>query len=238
MTCTGISCKVDARSLADISAKDRLEVRHPDGKFDSSASENSEIVLLIGSTGALGANMLSVLLATESISHVYCLNRAPESGTLQVARSKALGLSTEFPDTRVTFLTIDLTSPDTSFVPSSHYATIASTVTLVIHAAWPVDSNLTLTSFSSSLTCVSSLASLTASSHHHPSIHLHLLHHRRAQPFPTSDTGNNSYLSKRSRPYRIRRKQVYRGTTPRLRSPPLRHARHDPPPRPDIRART
>lgn len=40
---------------------DRLEVRHPDGKFDSSASENSEIVLLIGSTGALGANMLSVL---------------------------------------------------------------------------------------------------------------------------------------------------------------------------------
>ena len=133
-------------------------------------SDESGIVLLIGSTGALGANILSVLLATNSTSHVYCLNRAPDSGTLQLARTKLLGLSTNFPATRVTFLTMDPTSPDSSFIPPSHYASIISTITLVIHAAWPVDFNLTLASFSSSLQSVSSLARLTASSTHRPSI--------------------------------------------------------------------
>ena len=144
--------------------------RHTDILHHSSVSDGSEIVLLIGSTGALGANMLSVLMAAESVSHIYCLNRAPDSGTLQVARSKALGLNTTFPHTLITFLTMDLTSPNTSFVPPAHHAAIVNTVTLVIHAAWPVDFNLTLASFSSSLTSVSSLASLTASARHRPSL--------------------------------------------------------------------
>ena len=133
-------------------------------------SDESEIVLLIGSTGALGANMLSVLMATDSVSHIYCLNRAPDSGTLQVARSKALGLSTTFPHIRISFLTMDFTSPNTSFIPPAIHAAIVDSVTLVIHAAWPVDFNLNLASFNSSLTSVSSLASLTASARHRPSL--------------------------------------------------------------------
>ena len=149
---------------------DSRKGRHTDVLVQSSVSEDSEIVLLIGSTGALGANMLSVLMATNSVSHIYCLNRAPDSSTLQVIRSKALGLNTTFPHTRITFLTMDLTSPDTSFIPPAQHAAIADTVTLVIHAAWPVDFNLTLASFSSSLTSVSSLASLTASARHRPSL--------------------------------------------------------------------
>ena len=149
---------------------DGLKDRNTDVLVPPSVSDDSEVVLLIGSTGALGANILSVLLALDSVSHIYCLNRAPDSGTLQVTRSKALGLKTTFPHTRITFLTTDLTSPNTSFVPPAHYAAIADTVTLIIHAAWPVDFNLTLASFSSSLTSVSSLARLTASSSHRPSI--------------------------------------------------------------------
>ena len=149
---------------------DSRKGRHTDVLVHSSASEGSEIVLLIGSTGALGANMLSVLMATDSVSHIYCLNRAPDSGTLQMARSKALGLKTTFPQKRITFLTMDLTSPNTSFVPPAHHASIIDTVTLVIHAAWPVDFNLPLESFSSSLTSVSSLASLTASARRRPSL--------------------------------------------------------------------
>ena len=144
--------------------------RHTDILLHSSVQDDSEVVLLIGSTGALGANMLSVLMATDSVSHIYCLNRAPDSGTLQVARSKALGLNTTFPHTRITFLTMDLTSPNTSFIPPANHAAIVDTVTLIIHAAWPVDFNLNLASFSSSLTAVSSLASLTASARHRPSI--------------------------------------------------------------------
>ena len=143
---------------------------HTDILLRSSVSDDSETVLLIGSTGALGANMLSVLMAIDSVSHIYCLNRAPDSGTLQVARSKALGLNTIFPHTRITFLTMDLTSPNTSFVPPANHAAIVDTVTLVIHAAWPVDFNLNLASFSSSLTSVSSLATLTASARHRPSL--------------------------------------------------------------------
>ena len=120
-------------------------------------------MLLIGSTGALGASMLSVLLATPTVSHVYCLNRAPDSKILQKARNKALGLDTTLPDARVTFLTMDHTSPDSSLVPSSHFTTIANTVTL-IHPAWPVDFNRTLAFFAPSLTSVSSLTCLRARS--------------------------------------------------------------------------
>ena len=140
------------------------------GFVHSSASDDSEIVLLIGSTGALGSNVLSVLMTTVSVSHIYCLNRALDSETLQAARSKALGLNTTFPQTCITFLTMDLNSPNTSFIPPAHHAKIIDTVTLVIHAAWPVDFNLTLESFSSSLTSVSSLASLTASARRRPSL--------------------------------------------------------------------
>ena len=149
---------------------DSRKGRHTDVLVHPSVPDNSEIVLLVGSTGALGANMLSVLMATDSVSHIYCLNRAPDSRTLQVARSKALGLNTTFPHTRITFLTMDLTSPNTSFVPPANHAAIVDTVTLIIHAAWPVDFNLTLASFSPSLTSVSSLASLTASARHRPSL--------------------------------------------------------------------
>ena len=153
----------------DFSAtSDGRKDRHTGVRPDLSVSDDSEIVLLLGSTGALGANMLSVLMATNSVAHIYCLNRASDSGTLQVARSEALGLKSTFPPTRITFLTMDLTSPNTSFIPPAHHAAIANTVTLIIHAAWPVDFNLPLSSFTTSLTSISSLASLTASSRHRP----------------------------------------------------------------------
>lgn len=159
------------RHYQDLSnTADSPENRVSDAYVHSSASDDSEIVLLIGSTGALGANMLSVLLAVDSVSHVYCLNRAPDSGTLQVARNKALGLNTTLSGTRVTFLTNDFSSPDTSHIPPSHYAAVTSAVTLIIHAAWPVDFNLPLASFSPSLDSISSLARLTGSSQHRPSI--------------------------------------------------------------------
>ena len=108
----------------------------------SSAADNLQIVLLFGSNGALGANSLSTLLSSDSVSHIYCLDRAPDSETLQVARNKDFSLSTAFPSTRVTFLTKDISSPHTSIIPLSHFATIVSTVTLVIHSAWPVNFNL------------------------------------------------------------------------------------------------
>ena len=136
----------------------------------SSAAEKSQVVLLFGSTGALGANILSTLLSSDSVSHIYCLNRAPDSETLQVARNIDFGLSTAFSSTLVTFLTMDLSSPQTSLIPSSHFATIVSTVTLVIHSAWPVNFNLPLSSFSASLASVSSLACLAAAAPLRPSI--------------------------------------------------------------------
>ena len=136
----------------------------------SSAADNLQIVLLFGSTGALGANSLSTLLSSDSVSHIYCLNRAPDSETLQVDRKKDFSLSTAFPSTRVTFLTMDISSPHTSLIPLSHFAIIVSTVTLVIHSAWPVNFNLPLSSFSASLASVSSLASLAAASPLRPDV--------------------------------------------------------------------
>ena len=135
-------------------------VRERDGK---------RVVVLTGSTGALGSYILCLLQDEPSVSHIYCLNRSPDSGSLQSKRNKARGLSPPFLSDRVTFLTSDLSKP---FLGLEHhvYADILSSATDIIHNAWPVNFNVSLATFQPHLTGVVNLISLAASGDRSPSI--------------------------------------------------------------------
>jgi hypothetical protein len=116
----------------------------------ASAKEvQTESFLLTGSTGALGSQMLQVLLDSTR-SHIYCLNRAADSEALQERRNRTRRLTTDFGSSRVTFLTGDLARPNFG-LSLDHFDGLLTKVTRIVHNAWPVNFNHTLQSFRSSL---------------------------------------------------------------------------------------
>lgn len=121
-------------------------------------------VLLTGSTGALGSYILDALLEGGS-QRVYCFNRSADSQSLQIIRNQRRGLSAEFPDPRVTFLTGNLALPCFG-LPSSDFQNLLRTVKHVIHNAWPVDFNKPLHSFVESLDGVINLMRFCHHSRH------------------------------------------------------------------------
>jgi thioester reductase-like protein len=128
-----------------------------------------EVVLLTGSTGAVGSFLLDKLVQNISISKVYCLNRLENSETIQMARNKARGLSTEIPSSRVVFLTADLAKPNFG-LDEKVFNNLAATTTRIIHNAWTVDFNKTLQSFQSNISGLLGLISFSAASDLSPSL--------------------------------------------------------------------
>ncbi|KAK4177099.1 hypothetical protein QBC36DRAFT_327779 [Triangularia setosa] len=100
-------------------------------------------VILTGSTGTLGASLLSSLLASPTITQIYCLNRSKP---------------TTPNNPRVTYLQTDLTHPTLGLSPKAHSP--LEHAHLLIHSAWPVNFNLPLDSFLPSLSGTASLMSL------------------------------------------------------------------------------
>jgi hypothetical protein len=136
---------------------------------ESTSSFCHEVVLLTGSTGAVGSFLLDTLLKNASVSLVYCLNRSEDSESVQKVRNEERGLSTEFPSSRVIFLTADLTRPNFG-IDEKTFSSLASTTTRMIHNAWPVDFNKTLQSFQPSLDGVLGLISFATTANLSPSL--------------------------------------------------------------------
>ncbi|KAH7411425.1 putative NRPS-like enzyme [Cadophora sp. MPI-SDFR-AT-0126] len=120
-----------------------------------------EIVLLTGSTGALGSFLLETLTRNKAVDHIYCLNRSHDSESLQKLRNQERQLPSEFPSSRITFLTGDPAKPNFG-LDKSIFNNLGSTITRIIHNAWPVDFNKTLQSFKPSLDGVLGLASFAS----------------------------------------------------------------------------
>jgi thioester reductase-like protein len=132
------------------------------GRDEKQVAQPNEVFLLTGSTGALGSYLLQVLL-DSSASHIFCFNRVADSKSEQEKRNASRDLPTDFPPSRVTFLTGDLTRPSFCLSPSTFDALLAS-VTHVIHNAWPVDFNRCLHSFRINMDGILSLVSFSARS--------------------------------------------------------------------------
>ena len=132
--------------------------------------KTSDVVLLTGSTGALGSYILNALLGNTAVAHIYCLNRSLDSSSLQSERNKARHLPTAFPNHRVTFLTGDLAANEMLGLDENDYLKVRSEITHIIHNAWTVDFNLALSSFAPHLAGIVNLVKLASCGKHLPRI--------------------------------------------------------------------
>ncbi|KAF8974264.1 hypothetical protein BDZ97DRAFT_1772696 [Flammula alnicola] len=115
---------------------------------------NKYMVLLTGTTGNLGAQLLESLLRDPRISQVYALNRSASSKSLterheERFRDKALDLSLLKSD-KLTAIEGDLSQKNLG-LSSSLYDEIRESVNIIIHTAWRLDFNLSVTSFESNI---------------------------------------------------------------------------------------
>ncbi|KIX96004.1 uncharacterized protein Z520_08259 [Fonsecaea multimorphosa CBS 102226] len=128
-----------------------------------------QVVLLTGSTGAVGSHILRELLKNDSVRHIYCLNRADDSELLQTKRNIKRDLPTDFPPSRVTFLTANLARKDFGLGKKVHQS-LLSQVTHIVLNAWPVNFNLPLSAFKTALDGVLNTIDFAQQSHVSPSI--------------------------------------------------------------------
>ncbi|KAI4118192.1 MAG: hypothetical protein LQ345_001712 [Seirophora villosa] len=119
--------------------------------------DKGEHVLLTGATGALGAHILHLLRSSRSTTHITCLVRAATPLAAHERVSKSLlargkpglpPLSTaSAPSTpSISCLPATLSHPTLALAPSTHLS-LATTTTLIIHAAWAVNFTARLRSF-------------------------------------------------------------------------------------------
>ncbi|KAF9255316.1 acetyl-CoA synthetase-like protein [Marasmius fiardii PR-910] len=122
------------------------------------SSNTQKVVLLTGSTGGFGSFILASLLTDMRVSHVYALNRGTGEGkegrSLEERQQEAFrdkGLDAGLLESeKLRLLEGDLVKDDFG-LPLATLLTIRESVTHIVHNAWPVDFNLKLSSFESSI---------------------------------------------------------------------------------------
>jgi nucleoside-diphosphate-sugar epimerase/aryl carrier-like protein len=123
-------------------------------------------VLLTGSTGALGSFLLHSLLKRADVGHIFCLNRAPDGGQeVQLKRFASMGISHPDLRDRVTFLHANVSKPRLG-LEESVYSTVQTSISHIIHNAWPVNFNLNLQAFRPQLAGIVNLFALAADASH------------------------------------------------------------------------
>ncbi|KAJ5768772.1 hypothetical protein N7520_003331 [Penicillium odoratum] len=127
-----------------------------------------QIVILTGSTGSLGVYLLDSLLKNTSVKHIHCLNRRDNAKEVQTQKSKACSLQLDH--SRVSFWTADLAEPQFG-LHSMAFQQLQQTVTLVIHNAWAVNFNLSLSSFKPNLDGVVNLVNFCLQASHTPHLY-------------------------------------------------------------------
>lgn len=103
--------------------------------------------VLTGATGSMGAHVLLNLLNDEAISAVYCLTRRaqPKEAVMEALSGKGLHVPASKAQ-KIIALNSSLDKPDLG-VGETTLSEMQQSVSLIIHAAWPVNFNLPLSSF-------------------------------------------------------------------------------------------
>ncbi|KAH7912698.1 hypothetical protein BJ138DRAFT_1083028 [Hygrophoropsis aurantiaca] len=109
------------------------------------------VVLVTGTTGALGCYLLAQLVSSPTVTRVYALNRRSVNGISLQARQKECLLDRGVDVAIIASKKVTLLEGDPSFeqfgLSDGTYREMQSSVTLIIHNAWPVNFNLALASF-------------------------------------------------------------------------------------------
>ncbi|KZO93602.1 acetyl-CoA synthetase-like protein [Calocera viscosa TUFC12733] len=119
---------------------------------DINSQPQAECVLLTGSTGTLGAYLLSALLLDDKVDKVYAFNRPSTSQTIMERQLDAL-VDRGIPDKMIHHPKLFLLEGDTTArdlgLDMSVYNELLSSVTCIIHNAWRLDFNMSVSSFES-----------------------------------------------------------------------------------------
>ncbi|KAI6125333.1 putative nonribosomal peptide synthetase [Pisolithus croceorrhizus] len=105
------------------------------------------VVLITGSTGALGSYILASLLQREDVARIYVLNRRSKTTTpqeRQLSTFQDRGLDTVLLESKKLVYAEGDTSQENLGLEDKTYAEIRDSVTVIIHNAWRVDFNLSL----------------------------------------------------------------------------------------------
>ncbi|EKG14498.1 AMP-dependent synthetase/ligase [Macrophomina phaseolina MS6] len=108
------------------------------------ALPEKQTIVLTGSTGSLGNYILSDLIASPAVAHVYCLNRSDSAAARQTQSFQERDAPTDF--SKVTFLRTDFSQARFG-LDQPTYDQLAAEVTIFIHNAWAVDFNHALASY-------------------------------------------------------------------------------------------
>ncbi|CAL1703601.1 unnamed protein product [Somion occarium] len=136
------------------------------GKQTDKGSEGL-VVLLTGSTGSLGSHILAALLEEPKVSRIYALNRGEDVSGRQKLSFEDKKLATELLDsTKLVQLSSDLSRTDLG-LSAETLKEIKTSVTHIIHNAWRVEFNLSLSSFESYIASTRNLLDVSSQFAHH-----------------------------------------------------------------------
>lgn len=105
-----------------------------------------KVVLLTGSTGTFGSNLLDRLLREESVAEIICVNRSGDAVRRQKKSMQEKGLCCEWVQKPVTFVKADMGKPHLS-ISHSEYSGLLEKVTHIVHNAWQVNFNVPVDQF-------------------------------------------------------------------------------------------
>ncbi|SJL11225.1 uncharacterized protein ARMOST_14628 [Armillaria ostoyae] len=116
------------------------------------------VVLITGTTGALGTHILASLVLDENVQHIYAVNR-PGDASVDERQQRAFARhGIDVGMEKVTMLEADLSTK------SQVLAEAIGSVTHIIHNAWRVDFNLGLSSFEANIRGLRNLVDLALTS--------------------------------------------------------------------------
>ncbi|KAH7890598.1 acetyl-CoA synthetase-like protein [Phlebopus sp. FC_14] len=120
------------------------------------------VVLLTGSTGGLGSYLLAQLLDNTAVERVYALNRP--SSTQIADRQRSAFIDRGLPiglleSNKLVYVEADA-AQDKCGLPGALYDEVRSSITTIIHNAWRLDFNLSLSSFEPNIRATRNLVDL------------------------------------------------------------------------------
>ncbi|KIJ28759.1 hypothetical protein M422DRAFT_189414, partial [Sphaerobolus stellatus SS14] len=127
-----------------------------------------EVVLLTGSTGGLGSQILAQLVTMPSITRVYAFNRPSKKSSRQrhIEAFTDRGNPLSLLDSKKIIYVEGDTAVEGFGIESGLFREIQSSVTTIIHNAWRVDFNLSLASFEPAVRGVRYMVDLALGSPH------------------------------------------------------------------------
>ncbi|KAI0012724.1 hypothetical protein F4779DRAFT_530213 [Xylariaceae sp. FL0662B] len=134
-----------------------------------------DVVLLTGSTGSLGSHLLAHLVSLPGVDQVICLRRSGASDRAdgargdpiaeQVKQATSKGAKLSFENLgKISVLYVEPFKPRLG-LSDADYTKLCSSITHILHAAWPVDFKRALSSFQTQFLFLRNLLQLVRDTH-------------------------------------------------------------------------